>query len=65
MSPALAETLFDDVRSERLTPDLNKVAWENPDVIFYEAKMYSKFGQQDRERRVEKRGWRRFNAART
>ena len=57
-----ASTLFDDVRSEWLTPDLSRVASENPDVIFYEAKMYSKFGQQDLERLIDKRGWRNLDA---
>ncbi|MGD0638717.1 MAG: ABC transporter substrate-binding protein, partial [Nitrososphaerales archaeon] len=55
-------TLFDEVRSEWLTPDLSKVATDNPDVIFYEAKMYSKFSRQDLERTIDKRGWRRLDA---
>jgi iron complex transport system substrate-binding protein len=57
-----ASTLYDEVRSEWLTPDLGKVAFENPDIIFYEAKMYSKFGQQDLERLIDKRGWRNLDA---
>jgi len=57
-----ARTLFDGVRSEWLTPDLDEVATANPDVIFFEAKMYSKFGQQDLERLIDKRGWRHLDA---
>jgi iron complex transport system substrate-binding protein len=58
-------TLFDGVRSEWLTPDLAKTAEDAPDVFFYEAKMYSKFGQADLERLIDKRGWRSLNAVRT
>ncbi len=57
-------TLFDGVRSEWLTPDLKQVATEDPDVIFYEAKMYSKFGQLDLERLIDRRGWRSLSAVR-
>lgn len=57
-------TLFDHVRSEWLTPDLKEVAAADPDVLFYEAKMYSKFGQQDLERLVENRGWRGLKSVR-
>lgn len=59
-----SSTLFDGVRSEWLTPDLKQVASEDPDVIFYEAKMYSKFGQPDLERLIDKRGWRNLSAVR-
>lgn len=59
-----ASTLFDHVRSEWLTPDLNEVKSANPDAIFYEAKMYSKFSQLDLERLLDRRGWRRMNAVR-
>lgn len=57
-------TLFDDVRSEWLSPDLSNVASQDPDVIFYEAKMYSKFGQSDLERLIDERGWRNLKAVR-
>ena len=59
-----ASTLFDHVRSEWLTPDLMEVKSANPDVIFYEAKMYSKFGQPDLERLLDKRGWREMSSVR-
>jgi iron complex transport system substrate-binding protein len=57
-----ASTLFDRVRSEWLTPDLEEVKSANPNALFYEAKMYSKFGQQDLERMIDKRGWREMDA---
>lgn len=60
-----ASTLFDDIRSEWLTPDLKRVASDNPDVFFYEAKMYAKFGQQDLEQLIDERGWRELDAVRT
>lgn len=59
-----ASTLFDEVRSEWLTPDLAKVASEDPDVFFYEAKMYSKFDQLELERLIDRRGWRSSKAVR-
>ncbi len=55
-------TLFDDVRSEWLTPDLAKVAASEPDVFIYEAKMYSKFDAADLERLIDKRGWKGLGA---
>lgn len=58
-------TLFDGVRSEWLTPDLGRVASDDPDVIFYEAKMYSKFDRPDLERLIDKRVWRNLRAVRT
>jgi len=60
-----ASTLFDDVRSEWLTPDLDRVVAEGPDVFLYEAKMYSKFSEQDLERKIDNRGWRQLKAVRT
>ncbi len=59
-----ASTLFDQARSEWLTPNLVEVSGANPDVLIYEAKMYSKFGQHDLELLWEKRGWRRLECVR-
>ena len=59
-----ASTLFDGTRSEWLTPDLRDVVREDPDVIFYEGKMYSKFDRQDLELLIDKRGWRQMGAVR-
>lgn len=52
-----ASTLFDGARSEWLTPDLARVAATDPDAIFYEAKMYSKFGAENLMSLIDKRGW--------
>ena len=52
-----ASTLFDHVRSEWLARNLEDVKSADPDAIFYEAKMYSKFSQQAFERLLDKRGW--------
>jgi len=57
-----ASTLFDHVRSEWLTPDLEEVKSANPNVLFYEAKMYSKFGRQDLELMLDERKWREMDA---
>lgn len=57
-----ASTLFDHERSEWLTPDLKKVEAANPDAIFYEGKMYSKFSQEDLEELLDGRGWRDMHA---
>jgi len=59
-----ASTLFDYVRSEWLTPDLEAVKLANPNAVFYEAKMYSKFSQQDLERMLDRRRWGDMNAVR-
>jgi ABC-type Fe3+-hydroxamate transport system substrate-binding protein len=58
-----ASTLFDHARSEWLTPDLEVVKSGNPDAIFYEAKMYSKFSEEALDRLIDKRGWRQLQAA--
>jgi ABC-type Fe3+-hydroxamate transport system substrate-binding protein len=50
------------VRSEWLTPDLAKVAADDPEVIFYEAEMYSKFGKENLDGLIGKRGWRSLKA---
>jgi ABC-type Fe3+-hydroxamate transport system substrate-binding protein len=59
-----ARTLFEDLRTEWLTPDLGRVASEDPDCIFYEAKMYSRFAGGDLERMLDRRGWRGLRAVR-
>lgn len=59
-----ASTLFDRVRSEWLTPDLKEVESASPDVLFYEAKMYSKFSRQDLDLLLDGRGWRKLEAVR-
>jgi iron complex transport system substrate-binding protein len=44
-------------RSEWLTPDLGRVAENDPDAIFYEPKMYSKFREEDIDPLFRSRGW--------
>jgi len=60
-----ASTLFDHVRSEWLTPDLEEVKSADPGAIFYEAKMYSKFCRQDLERMLDGRRWREMGAVKS
>ena len=50
-------SLYEKARCEWLAPDLDFVAAEDPDVVFYEAKMYSKFGAEDLGRLVRERNW--------
>lgn len=57
-------TLFDGVRSEWLTPDLQLVSSRDPDVIIYEAKMFSEFDRKKLDRLVDARGWRDMRAVR-
>jgi iron complex transport system substrate-binding protein len=57
-----ARPLFSQVRSEWLKPDLEQVAAEDPDVMFFEGKMYSTFSKADLERLIDKRNWRNLTA---
>lgn len=50
-------TIYDNYRAEWLTPDFEYVRKVEPDVLIYEAKMYSKFGIDDLVKLVEERGW--------
>lgn len=59
-----ASTLYDHARTEWLTPNLNDVESADPDAIFYEAKMYSKFDQGDLERLINDRRWNKLRAVR-
>ncbi|MDV3293675.1 MAG: ABC transporter substrate-binding protein [Nitrososphaerales archaeon] len=52
-----SSTIFEGRGAEWLTPDQDEVRKEDPDVIFYEPKMFSSFGKQDLARLVEVRGW--------
>ncbi len=60
-----ASTLFDGVRSEWLTPDLEEIRRQEPDAFLYEGKMYSKFSSDDLERLIDERGWRGMKAVRS
>lgn len=56
--------VYEHERREWLTPDLSKVAAEDPDVIFYEPKMFTGFGRRDLARLVSSRGWGGLRAVR-
>jgi iron complex transport system substrate-binding protein len=49
--------LYEAERSEWLKPDLGRVADGDPDAIFYEPKMYSKFREEDVDPLFLSRGW--------
>jgi len=52
-----ASTLFENERTEWLTPDLNVIRIRDPDLIVYEPKMYSKFGEADLRNLIVSRKW--------
>jgi len=52
-----AESIFGAEACEWLTPKLDLVKEGDPDVIIYEAKMYSRFDEKDLRHLIEKRGW--------
>jgi iron complex transport system substrate-binding protein len=55
-------TLYDEVMTEWLKPELEEVPKMDPDVFVYEAKMFSKFNNDDFEQMINKRGWRSMRA---
>jgi iron complex transport system substrate-binding protein len=59
-----ASNIYGDLRSEWLTPPLGDIPRENPDVFFYEAKMFSRFVPQKLEELIDRRGWREIGFAR-
>jgi len=58
-----ASTLFDRSSCEWLTPDLGDVRAADPDALFYEAKMFTKFGPDDLGKLIDTRGWKGLAAA--
>lgn len=48
--------------SEWVEPDVKAVAAKNPDVVFYEPKMFSGFREDDIEPLLKLRGWQRLGA---
>lgn len=58
------ESVFGEEPSEWLTPDLDLVSRADPDVIIYEAKMYSRFSEKDLQNLIEKRSWKDLRAVR-
>lgn len=57
-----SSTLFEDRAAEWLTPDFETVKAKDPDVIFYEPKMFSKFGARELDRLLESRKWESMKA---
>jgi ABC-type Fe3+-hydroxamate transport system substrate-binding protein len=57
-------SVYADTPSEWLTPDLEWVAGEDPDLVVYEPKMYSTFREEDVAPLLKSRGWERLRAAR-
>lgn len=57
-------SIYQDTPKEWVQPDLEHVRGSDPDVIFYEPKMYSTSGPMDLERMVAERHWEEMAAAR-
>jgi ABC-type Fe3+-hydroxamate transport system substrate-binding protein len=51
------KSIYSDRSSEWVEPDLTFVKESNPDVIFYEPKMFSKFHRDDVKKLISSRGW--------
>lgn len=51
------QSIYRNTPSEWLSPDLKHVEKMDPDVIFYEPKMYSDFSDEDLKKLVSERGW--------
>lgn len=51
--------------AEWIEPDLQGISEYDPDIIFYEPKMYSKFSDINRRSLLEKRGWANLAAVRS
>lgn len=58
------ESVFGGEPIEWLTPDLDLVRRGDPDVIIYEAKMFSRFNERDLQSLIEERSWKDLRAAR-
>ena len=56
--------MYEGARAEWLKPELEAVPRADPDLIVYEPKMYSKFGQEDFASVVRDRGWEGVRAVR-
>ena len=52
-----SSSVYEKERCEWLAPDLAQVADIDPDLIIYEAKMFSKFTESDLKELVRSRGW--------
>jgi ABC-type Fe3+-hydroxamate transport system substrate-binding protein len=59
-----SSTLFENERTEWLTPNLEAVRGMDPDMLVYEPKMYSRFDPEDAGTMVRSRGWEEMRAVR-
>ncbi len=59
------EAIYGDQPSEWLSPDLDAVQSQDPDVIIYEAKMFKPFQDDDLAKLMSERGWESTKAVRT
>lgn len=58
------DSIYSNTYSEWVQPDLEYVKSMDPDVIFYEPKMYAKFSEKDMEKLITERGWDGLTAVR-
>ncbi len=56
------ESIYGDQFCEWLTPDLDFVKRSDPDVVFYEAKMFSRFSEENLAHLLVSRGWQNITA---
>ncbi len=59
------ESIFGAKPCEWLTPDLDFVKASEPNAIVYEAKMFSRFDEDDLKRVIGKRGWENLTAVKS
>jgi len=59
-----ASSIYNKQRTEWLTPNLDMIPKEDPDVFIYEAKMFSKFGDKKLEELIDQRNWRSMTLVR-
>lgn len=52
-----ASNLYEDANSEWLVPELDKIPEKRPDLIVYEAKMYSHYDVEQLKQLISERGW--------
>lgn len=51
------QNIYGSTDQEWIEPDLDFVRKSDPDIVFYEPKMYSKFTEENGKKLIEKRGW--------
>jgi ABC-type Fe3+-hydroxamate transport system substrate-binding protein len=59
------QSLYGDRACEWLTPDLDWVRSQEPDVIVYEAKMFKRFGEEDLAGLLQGRDWQNLKAVKS